>query len=304
LLRLSQSDYAEFSSETEGICESPHDDPAKWAAMLTGYFDECGQEKRGLVVVAGFLGSRGAWDKLAIEWPKGFEGSQRKSLHTAALRFERDSERRLLERLGPIPEQCGLVRISGSVNVNDYYHLVEGTVAELHGHGLSLAMIPLVKAILHSIPDHERFELIFEEQSALGFYRDKMLEMIANTMPPHPHYQNMASRGRKVQMAKWSSVPKDSTFLTEPADYLCYHLAHKAEDPNSIRTQWTEPIMSNGKISIQHLTQQGAVNLFAYAPGMTPHPRENLQDFKRIVRSGTYDPWKELFDQDKKQGHG
>ncbi len=100
--------------------------------MLSAYVDETGQESKGLVFVSGFLGDIDAWKKCAAEWPGGFKGSQRKSLHLARFKFKFQTEKTLLERLGPIPEGCGLKRVSGSVNVSDYADLVEGSVSEVH----------------------------------------------------------------------------------------------------------------------------------------------------------------------------
>jgi hypothetical protein len=67
--------------------------------MLTAYLDESGQEKCGVVRVGGFIGNEDQWKKLAAEWPRGFDGSQRKSLHMADLKFKYESERKLL---GPV----------------------------------------------------------------------------------------------------------------------------------------------------------------------------------------------------------
>ncbi len=269
--------------------------------MQTAYLDETGLHEKGLVIVAGFLGRKDAWKKLAAEWPKGFEGSQRKSLHLKDLRFTHDSERILLQKLGPIPERCGLVRISGSVNESDYQDLVQGTVAELHGHGYALALGPLIMAIEAVIPDNERYELIFEDQPALGFYRDKMLEMIRSIMPSHPHYRDIPGRPRKVQLACWRSSPKGETFLTEPADYLCGHLSKKAANPTSKETVWTEPIMGSGKISIRHLTKEGARKLFLPAGFLTNQDENELREFKKTIRQGSYDPWKELIEKRHKR---
>jgi hypothetical protein len=50
--------YAQASLEIEDLCVSPIDFPAKWAAMIFGYFDESGENGDGFVVVAGFVGGR------------------------------------------------------------------------------------------------------------------------------------------------------------------------------------------------------------------------------------------------------
>ena len=264
--------------------------------MLSAYLDECGQESKGLVIVAGFIGDKSAWDKCAAAWHDGFKGTQRKSLHLKKFRFERDSEKRLLEHLGPIPEECGLKRVSGSVNVADYHNLVAGTVAELHSQGYAVALVPLVLAIRDAIHSDERFEFIFEEQTALGFYRDKLLSLISYMLSIDPALKDGV---QKSQLVSWRTVTKGSTRLCEPADYLCYHLAHKSAEPDSVRTKWTAPITGNGKICIRHLTREKVRDLFSIAPSLRPQDPEELELFKQEIRQGNYDPWEELLAQKK-----
>jgi|GEM_PF-2328677 len=259
--------------------------------MLTAHLDETGQQGRGLVIVGGFIGTDEQWDDLAHEWPKGFEGSQRKSLHLRQISFKRDSDKALLDKLGPIPQACGLKRISGSVNVADYFDLVEGTVAELHAHGYALAVLPLILAIEATIPNDEVYRLVFEEQTSLGFYRNKILDLIAYTLSHPPKEERHAKRPRLIE---WRTAAKDATQLCEPSDYLCYHLAHNSFDPSSRRSVWTKPIMGDGTITIRHLTREASRNLFANTPSLSQQGRDDLASFKKYIRSGQYDPWREL----------
>src|SRR6185437_10671696 len=166
--------------------------------------------------------------------------SQRKSLHLKEFKFKHQTEKSLLERLGPIPEGCGLKRVSGSVNVCDYADLVEGSVSQIHASGYCMAIIPLILAIQTAIPEDETYEIIFEEQSALGFYRDKLLQMISLIMDRDPEIKSGA---KKKQLVRWRTMTKGQTCLFEPADYLSYHLAHNATSPESVRAEWTRPIL-------------------------------------------------------------
>ena len=266
--------------------------------MLTAYLDECGQEAKGLVVVAGFIGNDGQWKKLAQEWPKGFEGSQRKSLHMADLRFKRNSERGLLQRLGPIPAACGLRAISGSVNVADYYDLVEHTVAEIHAHGYTLALVPLILAIEAIIPCHEKYKLVFEEQESLGFYRDKSLTAISELL----NFPSSQGEGKnRPKLIGWETVAKGQSFLCEPADFLCYHLSHRSSQPDSRRTQWTASIVSKGEVTIRHLKSEAARDLFDFAPTLSRNDPESLSSLRRMIRQGDYDPWEEAISERRKR---
>jgi hypothetical protein len=248
------------------------------------------------VIVAGFIGNEDQWRALAQQWPKGFDGSQRKSLHTSSLHFKNESERSLLKKLGAIPESAGVKRISGSVNEADYYDLVEGTAAELHAHGYALALVPLILAIENTIPPDESYKLVFEEQGALGFYREKALISISHILSNPPKDRRHIKRPKLIG---WETMAKGQTCLCEPADYLCYHLAHKSADPNSVRTLWTAPIMGDGTIHIRHLTPKKTRELFVMSQFLRPQEKDELANFKRLLRSGKYDPWEELLEEKK-----
>ena len=45
---------------------------------------------------------------------------------------------------------------------------------------------------------------------------------------------------------KWSFVPKDSTILTQPADYFVYALRQLYQDKRSKKTEWCKPILDSG----------------------------------------------------------
>jgi hypothetical protein len=278
------------------IFGSPHDNPPRWVVMFTAYLDECGQESRGIVRVGGFIGRDSQWTKLAAEWPKGFEGSQRKSLHMADLRFKREADKYLLARLGPIPESCGLRRIVGSVDVNDYYDLVEGTVGEVHAQGYAVAMWPLIDAIKDVIPSTESYKLVFEEQQALGFYRDKWLDLIAYIQSHPPAGRRVTKRPKLIG---WETIVKGESYLCEPADYLCYHLAHKADDPDSLRALWTAPIMGEGgSIWKRHLSRERIRWYFNELPRLGKESPEGLAKWKNELRTGGFDPWAKLLESD------
>jgi hypothetical protein len=272
----------------DSVFATPHDNQPKWCAMLTAYLDESGLDKRGVVRVGGFIGNDDQWKKLASEWPKAFEGRQRKSLHTKTLKFKYDSEKSLLEKLGPIPHSCGLRRIMGSVDESDYYDLVKGTTSEAHSYGYALAMWPLIEAIEGAIPTSESYKLVFEPQDALGFYRDKWLTIIAYILshppPDRRHIKRPKLLGSESLLAE--------SCLCEPADYLCYHLAHKADDPKSIRALWTAPIMEGDSIWRRHLSRDMARWFFRNEVKLDRLNPDDLAAWKRRVRSGAWDPWK------------
>src|SRR6266404_4490288 len=92
--------------------------------MFTAYIDESGQElKRGWTFLAGFLGDEARWADFDEKWRIGL-GSQRKSLHMSDLRWNYDKTRRLLARLGPIPQECKLDPVMAGARLEDYEDLL------------------------------------------------------------------------------------------------------------------------------------------------------------------------------------
>lgn len=154
-----------------------------------------------------------------------------------------------------------------------------------------MAIIPLILAIQSAIPEDERYEIIFEEQIALGFYRDKLLQMISLIMDRDPEIKSGA---KKKQLVSWRTMTKGQTCLFEPADYLSYHLAHNATSPESVRAVWTRPVLGSGKVHIKHLTREFTRGLFPIATSARITSDE-LHLMKREIRAGVYDPWHDLY---------
>ena len=172
--------------------------------------------------------------------------------------------------------------------MRDYYDLTEGTVAEVNAHGYTMAMLPLIEAIESVVPSRESYKLVFEHQDALGLYRDKMLELLAYTLSHPPLDRRHIKR---PQLVGWETIVKGQSCLCEPADYLCYHLAHKAEDAKSVRTLWTTPIMQGDSIWKRNLSREKARWYFQEIPPLGRVHPDDLATWKKQLRSGQLDPW-------------
>lgn len=228
---LSESQYV---NELDGLCESPHDDPPKWAAMLTAYFDESFQAGNGHVVVAGFLGSRDCWNQCVIEWRKAL--GKRHSLHMNKLRWAKPIRNKtLLEGLGTVPHDCGLQPVFASVRLSDYK--IAEQVPKTFQNGYYVALSAAVIGLLETIPSGERVELIFEQQVQYAAVREAALYALSI----QPYYR---SNGQ-TSLAKWSSAPK--SILLEPSDYLAYAIMQALVDKQSIRSRLCSPILKHGK---------------------------------------------------------
>jgi hypothetical protein len=213
--------------------------PPKWLFMYTAYLDETGQDTKEWVFIAGFMGKKEHWEKFIPEWKRGL-GPQRKRLHMKELRFKKYRDKELLERLGPIPVNCGLEPVIGGIRVDHYSDLLLGNSFLKKFHcGFLGALMNLTVQVLRWLPGDERVEIIFEQQDRYYGLADFIFsELVRRKSLP------MTSDG-KPKLAKWSSVPSGSTCLLDPSDYFAFATAHAHKDLNSIKAQWTQPMIES-----------------------------------------------------------
>jgi hypothetical protein len=208
--------------------------------MMRAYLDESGHEGQGMVVVAGFFGTEDEWERFVPRWREAL-GPQRKNLHMSSLRWKAHRTRRLLEKLGPIPPECGLKRAVGGVRVSDYADLVEADQYIAIIKGYHAALVPLAVNVVRAVPESERIEFVFEEQHEYAPVVDSVMSMVSAVDEP---YKRTKDGGPKV--VKWGFVPKGTTIMTDPADYLAYATREHHTDPNSERAKWTKSILEAG----------------------------------------------------------
>lgn len=215
----------------------PHDASPRWLLMLTAYVDETGQEQDDWMFVAGYYGNDASWKRVAEEWPKAI-GPQRKHLHMKELRFKRESERQMLERAALVPKRCGLVPILGGVRRNDYRERFRGTPEDKLLNGYVVSLWAMLADTLANLPEGERLEIVFEHQPSFEHYAQAAIGVFVTFDDPALYLPNGIPK-----LAGWRWVPKESTSLLEPADYLCYALAKYHKDRESERYRWVRPIM-------------------------------------------------------------
>lgn len=233
------------SDDLDGMFESPHDAPPKWLCVLspiemyTAYLDETGQHTNGWIFVAGFLGNEDEWKGFIPSWKDGL-GSQRKRLHMHTLRWNQPRTEKLLARLGPIPEACGLKAVAGGVNYGDYQELIEGTTVEKLSEGYLWCLFPLILCLLKYLPTDERVELIFGEQF---IYQKRALSLLSQLVRETRGDPRFCTSDGLSKLAKWSFAPWEDTPLLDPSDYYASALANYHHDKNSCKTQWCMPIL-------------------------------------------------------------
>ncbi len=200
--------------------------------MITVYLDESRHDDPdSFTVVAGFYGTKEQWEALIPEWIAGL--GNRKSLHMRTLRMHSKSERarRLLNRLGPLPYRHGLMPIHGAVKTADYYDMVnEGQRKQIPGYSICLANI--MYALNDKIPGHESIKIVCEiqnryEENALQLFRSYRIIL---SHPANPYFSGI------------EFIPKDSSVLTQPGDFLSFAIAHFFENPQSTKSTLCRPI--------------------------------------------------------------
>jgi hypothetical protein len=206
--------------------------------MLRGYFDESGHESPEWVCVGGFIGTAEQWGDFVPKWRAAL--GQRPTLHMTDLRWKQERTRKLLDRLGAIPYACGLEGARGVVRVSDYADLVAGSSDKRIYTGYYACVNVMVMAILRGMPRGERIEFVFERQRQYASAVDLVMSIL--TDPATAPNFCFTPTGR-TKIAKCEFVPKGSTLMTDPADYLAFALRELHANPNSMKSKWCAPIL-------------------------------------------------------------
>jgi len=210
--------------------------------MQTAYVDESGHETKDWMFVAGFMGDDEQWKQFVPMWREALGGKE--ALHMNELRWKSDRTRELLARLGPVPDNCGLTAVVGGVRVSDYDDLLRGTPAKRLLKGYVACIYPLVVNILRSLPDTERLTIVFEQQHEYQPFAECALAAIVSLRNQKPDW--FLTRDGLPKLASWAFVSKNSTTLTQPADYFVYALRQLYHDRHSKKTEWCRPILKSG----------------------------------------------------------
>lgn len=232
--RSEDDECGEDEAALDGLFDTPEDDPAKWLCMLTLRIDESVDDATGMCIVAGLLGDKDSWKKYVRSWRESLR--PRTSLHVSELRLNSPRAPKrygdLLNRLGPIPKQCGLRAFSGSICKGDYLPRVSGTALEVLMEGYALAILALMDEVGRHLLEGERVQVFFEERIAYAVLRDRAMSLWRKL--------HKTPSGWSV-LAQWGVIPKGT--LTEASDYLCYAIQQREIDPKSQKAILTAPIL-------------------------------------------------------------
>jgi hypothetical protein len=103
--------------------------------------------------------------------------------------------------------------------------------------GYCLAVMVVIDSILKNIPKTETVKLVFEAQERYEI-RARML-FDANK-------KAVTSSGVQ-KLSGIEFIPKDSSVLTQPADFLAFAMLQGYRDQGSKKFQWCKPILNNSR---------------------------------------------------------
>lgn len=196
--------------------------------MITAYLDESRHEERDkYMALAGFFGNEEQWRSFGPDWVSAL--GKRKSLHMSSLRLQSKPQRarKLLDRLGPLPHKHGLTPVHAALKVGDYLDLVQGTPQNDKFPGYCICLGSVMSAINWAVDPFESIKLVceinkvYEDKANLTFRQVR----IAFSKPERPYFSGI------------EFVPKNSTHLIEPSDFLAFAIAHHLEDPHSLKSE-------------------------------------------------------------------
>jgi hypothetical protein len=237
----------------ERFFETPHDRPPKYASMITVYLDESRQDDpASYMTIAGFWGNKEQWEALIPDWVKAL--GNRKSLHMKTLRLASKPKRarKLLTRLAMLPYKHGLTPIYGAVKMGDYWDIIENSPHARKLAGYCICLTAVMSRLSRTVPSQEKIKIVCEEQ--------KVYEEIA--MQTYRQVRIGISRPERPYFSGIEFIPKDSSVLTQPSDFLAFAVSHFHEDQYSQKSS----------LCISIFGTRGTIDDF----GMTMH-RKNIR---------------------------
>lgn len=226
----------------EEVFETPHDRPPESIIVITVYLDETEHsDATKYTVVAGFRGDKENWKCLVPAWRNSL-GKQRKSLHMKTLHWKkRDRVKGLLERLGPIPYQCGLVPVFGAIKFEDYKDLVQGDPLLSKFGGYIMSFLHVLTHLLDTVPATERIKVVCEIQTHYSALAAQMFDIFQKTARMDGDRPELVS----IEFTK-------KCVLFEPADYLAFSLGKTASELGSMKDVLCRPIQADDQDWSKH----------------------------------------------------
>jgi hypothetical protein len=149
-----------------------------------------------------------------------------------------DRIRPLLEKLEPIPHECGLVPVWARLRISDYSDLIEITTVSRKLQGGYLVVAQYLGLIIMEYIRllNERVKIVFEHNDHFALVLPAIIGLYGQVFP---FFTNEGLRC----LVGVEMIPKHSSSLTQPADYLAYARLQELRNPNSERAILCRPIL-------------------------------------------------------------
>lgn len=204
---------------------------------ITAYLDESQvTEKTKHVVIAGFYGENQHWDALSDGWKGALKNH---SLHMTDLRWggKKAGQRvkLMLEKLGPLPYEHKLTPIYGATKVDHFADLLKTDPEKVAFAGYMFCFSQILGKLCVHLPAHASLRVVCEQQTVYQDLAQKMFHLVAKWM---------AKRPDNPWLDEFGTVPKGSTFMTEPADYFAFAIGKFLDENGSKKDSWCRPIFN------------------------------------------------------------
>jgi len=207
---------------------------------VSAYLDESQvTETARHVIVAGFYGADTDWESLKDDWQPTLLRYNRPRLHMKDLRWNRKSAEKVLKpmlaELGAFPGQRKLKPIYGAAKISHFADMLETDVEKAAFSGYIVCFSQILGKLCFHLPAHASLRVVCEEQTKYKDLAEKMF---------HQVHKWMARKPENPWLDQFSTVPKGSTFMTEPADYLAFAIGKFLDENGSKKDLWCRPIFN------------------------------------------------------------
>jgi hypothetical protein len=223
-----------FRISANTLCEIADAGPETVLVLLKAYLDESRHSEGPKCVIAGWLGYDEQWKEFEKDWIKTL--APKRSLHMRELRWNSKPRRlkALLDRMGPIPDKHGLIRVAGGMKHQDYREVVAGTLSERALSPYMGCVQLCLRAMLDEIPRRHQLHVYLEQQEEYAH-----LVAIFNQVV-------IEQQKTDTRVTGLTLLQKDASVCFQAADYLAFHMSTKAIDPDDPKAVLTRPIYGPG----------------------------------------------------------
>ena len=203
-------------------------------AMLTAYLDESGtHERKGLCVVAGYIGNDAQWSAFAADWIPALQRPHR-NLHMRNFKWKHPKAAEILTRLGPIPDRYNLQRVIGGLWMSDYRAIVEGKLRKKFTTPFMWSAQLCIAVTMNHISKDDEILFVFDRNEG----SESAFEILRNHVfaTNEPRIKDIVLMSQK------------QTVCLDPADFLAFQVREFKTFGNSYKAKLGMSILGDGNV--------------------------------------------------------